>query len=143
MADITRVATGRISNKEMNLSGKSVAGLTAGAALALHDFVYIKASDGKVYPATGAADDEAAQAVGFVPVAHVSGDTDVTIVFGDVTLEYASGMTPGTQLYLSGATAGALADAQSTGGKQPLAWVIDATRIRVPECISMPLGSYL
>jgi hypothetical protein len=54
----------------------------------------------------------------------------VTLVT-DVDFHYGSGLTPGARYYLSGATAGSLADAASTGGLIAIAKAIDTTRIRV------------
>ena len=40
-------------------------------------------------------------------------------------------LTPGATLYLSGTTAGGLADAASTGGTGVIGFVVDATRVRL------------
>lgn len=105
------------------------AGLKTGAAVAAGDACYIKGSDGLVYPATGAAVNAAAKVRGFAAEAASSGDP-VTLLF-DVVFAYGSGLTPGADYYLSGATAGALADAASTGGTAPIGYAVDATRIAV------------
>lgn len=107
-----------------------VAGLVAGEALAAFDACYIKASDGKVYKSTGAAADAAAKVRGYAAQAYASGDTDVTLLW-DVRVRYGAGLTPGADLFLSGATAGALADAASTGGTAPIGYVVDATRVEL------------
>lgn len=133
MADITKAAAPSLSSPLPPPSNQTT-GLVAGEALGVWDAVYIKTSDGKVYKATGAANNAAARVFGFVPQAHASGDKDVTVYHGNVNVRYAAGMSPGTYLFLSGATAGALADAASTGGIQPIAYVIDATRIRLAPC---------
>jgi hypothetical protein len=59
----------------------------------------------------------------------VAGDA-VTLVFG-ITINYGSGMTPGTAYYLSGTTAGGLDTATSTGGTVVVARAVDATRLYV------------
>lgn len=104
-----------------------IAGLVAGEALVAGDAGYIKASDNKVYKATGAAATEAAITAGFVWMSADIGEA-VTLVFG-VVFRYGAGLTPGVPLYLSGTAAGGLDTAASTGGTRRIAQVIDATRI--------------
>lgn len=104
-------------------------GLKAGEAIAAGDACYIKTSDGLVWRSTGAASNAAAEVDGFADVATASGEA-VTLLF-DQIFRYGAALSPGTYLYVSGATAGALADAASTGGTKPVARVVDATRIFV------------
>lgn len=104
-------------------------GLLAGEAIAEGDFVYIKASDGRVFKATGAAANEAARARGVVLQAAVAGD-GVTILHG-VTVRWGAALTPGTPYFLSGTVAGQLADVASIGGTAVIAYAVDAARIRV------------
>lgn len=127
LADISKSGTPSLSTVQP-CPAHQIAGLLAGEALAAGDACYIK-SDGLVWKATGAAANAAAKVDGFAAMAAASGEA-VTLVF-DVNLRYGSGLTPGARYYLSGATAGALADASSTGGTAPVAFAIDATRIRV------------
>ena len=103
-------------------------GLVAGETLAKGDFVYIK-SDGKAWKATGAAANAAAVVRGIVLMPAVAGD-GVTILRG-VVVNYGTSLTPNASYYLSGAVAGGLADAASTGGTTEIAYAIDATRIFV------------
>lgn len=105
-----------------------LAGLVAGEAIAAGDACYVK-SDGKVWLATGAAANAAAKVRGFAAAAADSGAA-VTLVW-DVNFRYGASLTPGADLFLSAATAGALVDAASTGGTAPIGYVVDATRIRV------------
>lgn len=102
--------------------------LKAGAAIAAGDACYI-ASTGLVHPATGAANNAAAQVDGFAAAAAAAGEA-VTLLT-DVDFHYGSGLTPGARYYLSGATAGGLDTATSTGGLIAIAKAIDATRVRV------------
>lgn len=104
-------------------------GVKAGAAISAGQFVYIKASDGLVYPATGAAANEAARARGVVLQAAAAGD-GVTVMRG-VMVRWGAALSPGAPLYLSGTNAGELADAASTGGTTEIAYAVDATRIFV------------
>lgn len=104
-------------------------GVLAGEAIAAGDFVYVKASDGKAYKATGAAANEAARARGIVLQAAVAGD-GVTIMSG-ITAHYGAALSPGVPLYLSGTVAGGLADAASTGGTTEIAYPVDSTRIKI------------
>ena len=102
--------------------------LLAGEAIAAGDLLYIK-SDGKLWKATGAAANAAALVIGMAAAAASSGEA-VTPYWG-VCFRYGSGLTPGTRYYLSGATAGGLADAASTGGTVAVAIAVDDTRIFV------------
>lgn len=108
-----------------------ITGLVAGEDLAAWDACYIKASDGLVYKSTGAAANAAAKVRGFAFVAAQAGEA-VSLYF-DVNVRYGAGLTPGADVYLSGATAGALADAASTGGTAPIGFVVDATRIHLTQ----------
>lgn len=108
-----------------------ITGLKAGEALPLGSACYIKASDGLVYKSTGAGDTEAAKVHGFVGRKVAIGEP-VTLFGAGVRFHYvASGLTPGAQLFLSGATAGELATAASTGDSLGIAFAINATDIMV------------
>jgi hypothetical protein len=107
-----------------------ITGLFVGEDIAVGDACYIK-SDGKVYRSTGAAANAAAEVDGFALVAGKVAQNDAITLIHDVVLQYGSGLTPGQKLYVSGATAGALADAPSTGGTKEVARAIDTTRIYV------------
>jgi hypothetical protein len=61
---------------------------------------------------------------------NVTAGHPVTLYRG-VVFNYGTGLTPGTPYYLSGATAGALADATSTGGTVVVGRSIDANRVYV------------
>ncbi len=128
MADVSKSGTPSIATLGPIPGANKLPTLTAGEALAAGDACYIK-SDGKVWKSTGAAANAAAKVDGFTPYAVASGET-VTLFF-NLTLNYGSGLTPGASYFLSGATAGALADAASTGGTAPVAFAIDATRVYV------------
>lgn len=104
-----------------------IAGLLAGEALAAGDACYIK-SDGKVWLAIGTAANAAAKVDGWAAEACAVGEA-VTI-FYDVTFRYGAGLTPGARYFLGG-TAGVLDTAATTGGTAPVAFAVDATRIRV------------
>lgn len=106
---------------------KTISGLLAGEAIDAGDPCYI-ASSGLVMKSSGAAANAAAKVRGYAAKAASSGEA-VTLIF-DVNIRYGSGMTPGADVYL-GATAGVLSDAATTGGVEPIGFVVDATRIRV------------
>lgn len=127
MADVAKSGTVSLASLVPG-QDKTIAGLLAGETIAAGDACYIK-SDGKVWKSTGASANAAAQVDGFAMGGAVLNEA-VTLVF-DVNLRYGSGLTPGARVYLSGATAGALADASSTGGTAPVGFCVDATRIRV------------
>jgi hypothetical protein len=127
MADIAKSGTPSLSSV-LPGQDKTISGLLAGEAIAAGDACYIK-SDGKIWKSTGAAANAAAKVDGFAAQAASVGEA-VTLVF-EVNFRYGAAMTPGARIYLSGATAGAIADAASTGGTAPVGFCIDATRVRV------------
>src|SRR5690242_16171116 len=112
MADIAKSGTPSLAST-LPANEQQIPGLLAGEAIAQGDICYI-ASDGTVMRATGAAANAAANARGIAAMAAATGEA-VTL-FRNVRFGYGSGLTPGANYYLSGATAGALADAASTGG---------------------------
>jgi hypothetical protein len=126
MADIAKSGTPSLSSV-LPGQDKTISGLLAGEAIAAGDACYIK-SDGKIWKSTGAAANAAAKVDGFAMVAAPVGEA-ITLVF-DVNMYYGAAMTPGARIYLS-ATAGAIADAATTGGTAPIGFVVDATRVRV------------
>jgi hypothetical protein len=107
----------------------TINGLLAGEAIAAGDACYIKAADGKVWLATGAANTAPADVAGFA-FTDASANEPVTLVCNG-NFRYAAALTVSAKLYLSGTVAGGLADAASTGGLAPIAVAIDATRIRI------------
>jgi hypothetical protein len=125
MADLAKSGTPSLATILPPNSNKLT--LIAGEAIAAGDACYIK-SDGKLWRSTGAAATAPAVVDGFALSAAAAGEA-LTVAHG-VRLEYGSGMTPGTPYYLS-ATAGALADAASTGGTVVIARAVDATRLEV------------
>lgn len=126
MADISKSGTPSLSTLQPQPGSGKLPTLAAGEALAAGDACYIK-SDGKVWKSTGAAATAPAKVDGFAPNARATGEA-VTLVF-NVCFQYGASLTPGARYFLSGATAGALADAASTGGTAPIGFAVDATRI--------------
>lgn len=128
MAEISKTGVPSPSNP-LAVSDNSITGLKAGEAIAAGDACYVKASDGLVYKATGAAANAAAKVRGFAAKAADAGFA-VTLLTKGVHIAYGpntsgTSTAAGTDLYLSGTVAGGLADAASTGGTVPVAWVID------------------
>jgi hypothetical protein len=109
--------------------GDTITGLLAGEDIGAGDACYIKASDGKVWLATGAANTAPADVAGFAQIQAYAGDAVTLICNGN--FRYGAGMTVSAKFYLSGTVPGGLADAASTGGLAPIAVAIDATRIRI------------
>lgn len=107
----------------------TIVGLLAGEVIGYGDACYVKASDGRVYLATGGAATAAAKARGFSFVAASIGDAVTLVTNGN--FRYAAALTPGADYFLSGTVAGGLADAASAGGTKPIAYALDATRIRI------------
>jgi hypothetical protein len=129
MAEITKSSKASLATTNIPPSCQVGSGLIAGEDLGTLDACYIKASDGKVYKATGAAANAAAKPDGFAALAAKSGEA-VTLIEG-CDVRYGSSLTKAARLYLSGSVAGGLADAASTGGTVPIAKVLDSTRIRL------------
>lgn len=109
---------------------QQIAGLRAGEALGAGDACYI-ASTGLVMKSTGAAANAAAKVRGFAAEACAINEA-VTLLF-DVNFAYGAGLTPGADYFLSGAVAGGLDTAASTGGTAPVAYAVDATRVHVMQ----------
>ncbi len=102
-------------------------GLKAGEAIAAGDACYI-GTTGRAFRSIGTAANAAAKVDGFASEASALGEA-VTLYF-DVEFRYGAALTPGARFYV-GAAAGALADAATVGGTAPVAFAIDATRVRV------------
>lgn len=131
MAEVSKTGTPSLSTPDPGYE-HGITGLVAGEAIAGGDACYIKASDGAVYKATGAAANEAARVVGFAAKAASLGEA-VTL-FHHVNFGYGPNITGtavagGVPLYLSGTVAGGLADAASTGGTAPIAFAYGDGRI--------------
>lgn len=128
MAEITKAANATISSvnvpASMKLSGK-IAGENIGDcdACRVH-------TDGKIYRSNGAANDANAVVDGF-SMKRAKAGQPVTLIDHPVNFRYATGLTPGKSLFLSGTVPGGLADAASTGGLKVIARTIDPTRIRI------------
>lgn len=129
MAAIAKSGTPSLANLTHHVD--SISGLVAGEALGVFDACYIKASDGKVYKSTGASANAAAKVRGFAAQAVSAGEA-ITL-YQNPRVRYGAGLTPGTDVFLSGSTAGALVDTASTGGTAPIGYVVDATRIQLYE----------
>jgi len=127
MAAIAKSGNPSLSSMNLDPGAQKLPPLIAGEALAPGDACYVKGSDGLVYRSTGAAANAAAKVRGFAPTTINAGEP-VSLIF-NVAMNYGAGLTPGTDAYLSGTTAGGLDSAASTGGTAPIGFVIDATRI--------------
>jgi hypothetical protein len=128
MPDIARTGTPSLSSLTPG-QDKTISGLLAGETIAAGDACYI-ASTGKVMKSIGTAANAAAKVDGFAMGGAVLNEA-VTLVF-DVNMRYGSGMTPGARIYLSATAGGGLiSDAATTGGTEPIGFVVDATRIRI------------
>ena len=129
MAEIVKAGVPSISTVLPDAGFRIAGDLFAGEALAAGDACYINPADGFVYRSNGAAVADAAQVHGYTALPAKAGDA--TTLYLDVNYRYGANLTPGKRLYLSGTVLGGLADAPSTGGTTPVAFVIDSTRIRV------------
>lgn len=128
MANIAKSGTPSCSSVVPS-PNQRLSGLIAGEAIAAGDACYVK-SDGKIWLSTGTAVNAAAKVRGFAFAAATVGEA-VTLVW-DVNFRYGAGLAPGTAIFLS-ATAGAIADAATTGGTGELGYVVDATRVHIDK----------
>jgi hypothetical protein len=127
MANISKSGTPSLSSVVPPQNCVIGSGLKAGEAIAAGDLVYIK-SDGKFWRTNGTSANAAAKVDGIaVKAAPVGEPVDV---YRNVEVRYGASMTPGTRVYAS-ATAGAIADAATTGGTAPIGLVVDATRVYI------------
>lgn len=133
MAMITRSSKASTSTLNPPASNRFGSGLIAGEDLPAMCPCYVKASDGRVWKSNGTALNPAADVVGWTAMPADAGEP-VTLMF-DVSARYGSGLTPGAKLYAF-TTAGEIADAPTTGGLNPCAIVIDATRIHVMRAVN-------
>jgi hypothetical protein len=129
MADIAKSGTPSLCSVEPQ-QGDSITGLVAGEALGAFDACYIK-SDGKAWKATAAAADVKVYVRGYAARAVAAG-APITL-YRECRASYGAAMTPGANVYLSAATAGALADAASENAPHALGYVVDATRVQLWE----------
>lgn len=127
MAAITKIAAPSLASLEPQ-QGDTITGLVTGEAVTAFDACYIK-SDGKIWLATGAAADAAAFVRGYASRAAAAGQP-VTL-YRECRVEYGTGLTPGTNVFLSAATPGALADALGAHAPNAVGYVVDATRIQL------------
>jgi hypothetical protein len=87
----------------------------AGEDIAAGDTLYRKASDGLIYKAGGATNDERYKYIGIAPAAASSGAA-VTALAG-VKFRYGSGMTINTNVMMAPVNAGLVADANGVNAK--------------------------
>jgi hypothetical protein len=128
MADIAKVGAPSLASLLLPANAKHT-GLLAGEAIAAGDACYIK-SDGKIWRSNGTSANAAAVCDGFAATAAAVNQA-VTLIF-NCTVQYGSGLTPGAPYFVS-ATAGAIADAASTGGTTVVGRAVDATRIFIKK----------
>src|ERR1044072_2374943 len=82
--------------------------LLVGEDIGAGDPCYIKTSDNKIYRSTAVAADAAAEVDGWAPTAALVAQRQTLTLLHDVQINYAaSGLSPGTYLYLS-TTAGTI-----------------------------------
>jgi hypothetical protein len=105
-----------------------LAGWIAGEALGAGDACTLH-TNGRIYRASGAAADANARIFGYAADPCSAGEA--CTLYDHVTLEYGSGLTPGTLFYLSGTTPGGLDTDPSPGGTIPCAVALDSTRVHV------------
>lgn len=117
------------------LGGNRINGSPAGESIAAGDACYIDA-DGAVRRSIGAAPGAAAEVRGFA-AADARRDEATTLVF-DVAMCYGEDLPAGASLYLSETVPGGLADTPSPGGRQQVAYVVDAGLIHLLQSYDEP-----
>jgi len=127
MASISKVTPVSISTPAPDAE-HSLSGLYAGEAISAGDACYIKSSDGKVWRSSGTATGAAAVVCGYAAGDCPAGEP-LSLYYG-VRFRYGAGLTPGTLVYLD-TNAGGLSDTATTGGVNPIGYVVDATRIEL------------
>jgi hypothetical protein len=128
MADIAKSGTPSISTVTP-CPAHHISGLVAGEAIAAGDMCYVK-SDGKVWRSIGTAANAAAKTAGMALQAAAVGEG--CSVYSGVNVRYGAGLTPGR---------GVLHRRRRRRARRrrddrrdcPVAYAIDATRIRVLE----------
>jgi len=133
MAEIPKAGTPSLCTIGVE-GGERIAGdLFAAETLGACDACYINPADGLIYRSVGsaAAGADSAQVHGWTPRSARAGDA--VSLYAGVNFRYGASLTPGKRLYLSPTVPGGLADAPSPGGTGPVAFVIDATRVRVRQ----------
>jgi hypothetical protein len=87
----------------------------AGEDIAAGDTLYRKASDGLIYKAGGATNDERYKFIGLAAAAASSGSA--VTAFHGIRFRYGAGMTIGTNVMMAPVNAGLVADANAVNGK--------------------------
>jgi len=131
MAAVTKGTNVSLATKLPNDANR-LPPMLVGEDIAAGDACYIKTSDNKIYRSNGSASGAAAECDGFAPTAALVAQRQTLSLYHDVNFNYAaSGLSPGSYLYLSASVAGGLDTSTNVNQAKPLARVIDATRIRV------------
>lgn len=107
----------------------TVVGLLAGEPIAAGDACRVDTTSGRVFRASGAAAGANARVAGFAFVPASTGDAVTLVDRGN--FRYGAAIASAAPLFLSGTVPGGLADAASVGGTKPIAYAIDATRVRI------------
>ena len=128
MAAITKSANVSMDT-DSGMRAGHIGGKLAGEAIAKGDACYIKGSDGKIYRSIGTAVNEVAKVHGLAPDAAAAGEA-VSLYGGFSIWEYATGLTPGVDIFL-GLVAGQLDTVAQVGHPLPVGHVVDAQRIRI------------
>lgn len=128
MAEILRSEVSDFDTTQA-LTGPQLSGLIAGEDVLRGTPCYI-AAGGKIMRASGAAANAAAKVRGFSSRNAHAGQPLTLLCVGN-RFHFSDGqLTPGSDIYL-GATVGALSDAPTVGGTQPIAFAVDANDLAV------------
>ena len=126
MAALSKSGTPSLSTTAPGGEAWLGSGIKAGEAIAAGDVCYI-ASTGKAMKSIGTSANAAAKADGIA--AKAAALNEAVTLLRNVDFHYGAALTIGARYYVS-LTAGALDTATTTGGTAPIAFAIDATRIR-------------
>lgn len=130
MSTVARTTVSADTNSQIHLP--NITGLYAGATLAAGDIVYIKGSDGKVYPCN-ATDTTAPSIPDGIVLRAANALEPITIWPKGTRLKYAASgvLTPGAVFFISATTAGATDTAATTGDAVGVLKAITDTDVRV------------
>lgn len=128
MAEVTRPTVRPTLNSVLLGHNCRQSGLIAGEDITAFSAVYVK-SDGKVWNANGTAANAAARVRGFADINGLAAQKDAITVMHSCEVAWPNSLTPGADLYLSATVPGGLSTTATTGGVNPIAYVISATSI--------------
>ena len=102
-------------------------GLIVGENIDCGDLVYVK-SDGLIWRANGTALNAAARVRGVASIQGLVAQKDALTICHGTEISWVNTLTPGADLFLSSAVPGGFSTTATTGGVNPVGYVMDANR---------------